>query len=311
MANFTAKDVADLRAKTNCGMMECKKALTEANGNVEEAIKVLREKGLSVAAKKADRIAAEGLVDIMPSEDGKTAVIIEVNAETDFVAKNATFVAFVKDIEKTILANKPADMAALMAMPLYGSEFTVEASLKDKIFTIGENMNIRRFAIVEGNVATYIHGAGVTGVVVKFNCSDEIAKTDAFAECAKNVALQIAAMAPAYLDKEDVPASVIEAEKDILINQIKNDPKNASKPEAIIEKMVTGRVEKYYDTNCLVRQAYVKDDSMSVGKYVESVAKELGTEMSIAAFVKYEKGEGLEKREDDFAAEIERLTKGE
>ncbi len=311
MANFTAKDVADLRAKTNCGMMECKKALTASNGDVEEAIKFLREKGLSVAAKKADRIAAEGLVDIMTSEDGKTAVIIEVNAETDFVAKNATFVAFVKDIEKTILANKPADLAELMAMPLFGSEFTVEASLKDKIFTIGENMNIRRFTIVEGNVSTYIHGAGVTGVIVKFDCDDAAAKTEAFSECAKNVALQIAAMSPAYLDKADVPASVIEAEKDILINQIKNDPKNASKPAAIIEKMVTGRIEKYYDTNCLVWQSYVKDDSMTVGKYVESVAKELGTEMSIASFVKYEKGEGLEKREEDFAAEIAKLAKGE
>ncbi len=311
MANFTAKDVADLRAKTNCGMMECKKALTASNGDVEEAIKFLREKGLSVAAKKADRIAAEGIVDIMTSEDGKTAVIIEVNAETDFVAKNATFVEFVKDIEKTILANKPADIAELMAMPLAGSEFTVEASLKDKIFTIGENMNIRRFDIVEGNMSTYIHGAGTTGVIVKFECSDDIAKTAEFAECAKNVALQVAAMAPAYLDKADVPASVIEGEKEILINQIKNDPKNASKPAAIIEKMVTGRIEKYYDTNCLVWQSYVKDDSMTVGKYVESVAKQLGGDMAISAFVKYEKGEGLEKREDDFAAEIERLTKGE
>lgn len=308
MANFTAKDVASLRAKTNCGMMECKKALTEANGDMEEAIKILRVKGLSVADKKADRIAAEGVVDIMTSEDGKTAVMIEVNAETDFVAKNATFVAFVKDIERTILTNKPANLAELMSMPLYGSEFTVEASLKDKIFTIGENMNIRRFVIVEGNMATYIHGGGITGVIVKMNCTDDVAKTEAFAECAKNVALQIAAMSPTYLDKADVPAEVMESEKQILIDQIKNDPKNASKPANIIEKMVTGRIEKYYDTNCLLWQSYVKDDSMTVGKYVESVAKELGAELSVAAFVKYEKGEGLTKREDDFAAEIAKLT---
>lgn len=310
MAKFTAKDVADLRAKTNCGMMECKKALDAADGDVEGAIKYLREKGLAVAAKKADRIAAEGLVDIMTSEDGKTAVMIEVNAETDFVAKNETFVNFVKDIEKTVLANKPADVEELLKLPMLGSEYTVEASLKDKIFTIGENMNIRRFVIFEGNLVTYVHGKGTTGVIVKMNCSDETAKTELFAECAKNVALQIAAMSPAYLAKEDVPEAVIANEKDIILNQIKNDPKNATKPEAILEKMASGKLAKFYDNNCLLFQAYVKDDSMTVGKYVESVAKELGAELSVAAFVKYEKGEGIEKREDNFAAEIEKLVNG-
>ena len=310
MAKFTAKDVADLRAKTNCGMMECKKALDAADGDVEGAIKYLREKGLAVAAKKADRIAAEGLVDIMTSEDGKTAVMIEVNAETDFVAKNETFVNFVKDIEKTVLANKPADVEELLKLPMLGSEYTVEASLKDKIFTIGENMNIRRFVIFEGNLVTYVHGKGTTGVIVKMNCSDETAKTELFAECAKNVALQIAAMSPSYLAKEDVPEAVIANEKDIILNQIKNDPKNATKPEAILEKMASGKLAKFYDNNCLLFQAYVKDDSMTVGKYVESVAKELGAELSVAAFVKYEKGEGIEKREDNFAAEIEKLVNG-
>ena len=310
MAKFTAKDVADLRAKTNCGMMECKKALDAADGDVEGAIKYLREKGLAVAAKKADRIAAEGIVDIMVSEDGKTAVMIEVNAETDFVAKNETFVAFVKDIEKTILANKPATIEELLALPMVGSEFTVEASLKDKIFTIGENMNIRRFVVIEGNVTTYIHGKGATGVIVKMDCADDVAKTDAVAECAKNVALQIAAMSPSYLAKEDVPESVIENEKEIILTQIKNDPKNASKPEAILDKMAAGKLGKFYDNNCLLFQAYVKDDSFTVGKYVESVAKEIGADLSVAAFVKYEKGEGIAKREDDFAAEIEKLVKG-
>ena len=310
MAKFTAKDVADLRAKTNCGMMECKKALDAADGDVEGAIKYLREKGLAVAAKKADRVAAEGIVDIMTSEDGKTAVMIEVNAETDFVAKNETFVNFVKDIEKTVLANKPADVEELLKLPMIGSEYTVEASLKDKIFTIGENMNIRRFVVFEGNLVTYVHGKGATGVIVKMNCSEETAKTELFAECAKNVALQIAAMSPAYLAKEDVPEAVIANEKDIILNQIKNDPKNASKPEAILEKMASGKLAKFYDNNCLLFQAYVKDDSMTVGKYVESVAKELGAELSVAAFVKYEKGEGIEKREDNFAAEIEKLVNG-
>ena len=310
MAQFSAKDVAALRAKTNCGMMDCKKALAEANGDVEEAIKILREKGLSVAAKKADRIAAEGIVDIMLSEDGKTAVMVEVNAETDFVAKNATFVEFVQDIEKTILAHKPADIDALMALPLSGSELTVEAALKDKIYTIGENMNIRRFVIVEGNMATYIHGKGTTGVIVKMNADDETAKSPLFAECAKNVALQLAAMNAQYLDKADVPASVIESEKEILSQQIKNDPKSAGKPDAIIEKMVTGRINKFYDNNCLVCQTYVKDDSLTVGKYVESVSKELGAPLSVHSFYKFEKGEGLEKREDNFAEEIEKLVKG-
>ena len=310
MAKFTAKDVADLRAKTNCGMMECKKALDAADGDVEGAIKYLREKGLAVAAKKADRIAAEGIVDIMVSEDGKTAVMIEVNAETDFVAKNETFVAFVKDIEKTILANKPATIEELLALPMVGSEFTVEASLKDKIFTIGENMNIRRFVVVEGNVTTYIHGKGATGVIVKMDCADDVAKKDAVAECAKNVALQIAAMSPSYLAKEDVPESVIENEKEIILTQIKNDPKNASKPENIKEKMIEGRINKFYESACLVDQGYVKEDKITVGQYTENTGKELGGKIKINSFVKFERGEGLEKREDDFASEIEKLVNG-
>ena len=305
MANFTAKDVAELRAKTNCGMMDCKKALVEADGDFDEAIKILREKGLAVAGKKATRIAAEGVVDILVSEDGKTAVMIEVNAETDFVAKNASFRDFVKQVEKTILEYKPANVEDLLKLPLYGSEFTVEASLKDKIFTIGENMSIRRFVIVEGNVVTYIHGGGVTGVIVKMECEEGAD----YAECGKNVALQIAAMNPTYLDKGDVPASVIESEKEILAAQIKNDPKLASKPAQVIEKMISGRIEKFYDTNCLLWQEYVNDSDYTVGKYVESVAKAQGKAMKVAAFVVYNKGEGLQKREDDFAAEIEKLVK--
>ena len=305
MANFTAKDVAELRAKTGCGMMDCKKALVDANGDFDEAIKILREKGLAVAGKKATRIAAEGVVDILVSEDGKTAVMIEVNAETDFVAKNASFRDFVKQVEKTILEYKPANVEDLLKLPLYGSEFTVEASLKDKIFTIGENMSIRRFVVVEGNVVTYIHGGGVTGVIVKMECEEGAD----YAECGKNVALQIAAMNPTYLDKGDVPASVIESEKEILAAQIKNDPKLASKPAQVIEKMISGRIEKFYDTNCLLWQEYVKDSDYTVGKYVESVAKEQGKAMKVAAFVVYNKGEGLQKREEDFAAEIEKLVK--
>lgn len=304
MANITAKMVAELRAKTNCGMMDCKKALVENNGDFEEAVKWLREKGLAVASKKAERIAAEGVVDVYKTEDGLTTVMIEVNSETDFVAKNASFREFVVDIEKTIASCKPESVEELLKLPLAGSEFTVEASLKDKIFTIGENMNIRRFEIVEGNTATYIHGGGVTGVIVKFEVEDGAD----IAECGKNVAMQIAAMNPAYLDKCDVPESVIEGEKAILIEQIKNDPKNASKPEAVIEKMVVGRVQKYYDNNCLLYQDYVKDPSVNVAKYLENCSKEQGKAIKAVSFVKYEKGEGLAKREEDFAAEIEKLV---
>lgn len=307
MAAITAKMVSDLRAKTGVGMMDCKKALKETDGNFEEAVKYLREKGLSVAAKKADRIAAEGVVDIMV--EGNTAVMIEVNAETDFVAKNETFKEFVRGIERAILATRPATVEALLAEK-YDDSFTVEAKLKDMIFTIGENMNIRRFVIVDGVVSTYIHGNGGTGVVVKFIADDAAANHPGFAEFAKNIALQIAAgNPPAYVNKEQVPAAAVEEEKAILIAQIKNDEKNASKPDAIIEKMVTGKIGKFYERVCLVEQDYVKDDSMKVGKYVEACAKEFGGAIAIDSFYLYEKGEGLEKREDNFGDEIAAMLK--
>ena len=307
MANISAKDVMELRKKTGCGMMECKKALVETEGNFDEAIKYLREKGLAVAAKKADRIAAEGVVDVL-SANGVTA-IIEVNAETDFVAKNASFQEFVKGILRTIVANKPADLAALNALNFDGTEVTVEAELKNMIFTIGENMSIRRFDIIEGNTGCYIHGGGSAGVVTKFDTDCDVA-SPAFAEYAKNVCMQIAAMSPSYVDRDSVPASVIENEKAILLTQIENDEKLASKPDAVKEKMVVGRISKFYDNNCLVDQAYVKDEDFTVGKYTENVAKELGGNIKIVSFIKYERGEGIEKREDDFAAEINKLVNG-
>ncbi len=307
MAAITAKMVSELRAKTGVGMMECKKALNEANGDFEEAVKILREKGLSVAAKKAGRIAAEGVVDIMV--EGNTAVMIEVNSETDFVAKNETFKEFVRGLEKTLLATRPATVEAFLAEK-YDDNFTVEAKLKDMIFTIGENMNIRRFVIVDGVVSTYIHGNGGTGVIVKFNADDAAANNAGFAEFAKNIALQIAAgNPPAYVSRDQVPASAVEEEKAILIAQIKNDEKNAKKPEAIIEKMVTGKIGKFYERVCLVEQAYVKDDDMKVGEYVAKCAKDFGGEIAIDSFYLYEKGEGLEKREDNFGDEIAELLK--
>ncbi len=304
MANISAKDVAALRAKTGCGMMECKKALVEAEGNIDEAIKVLRERGLAVAAKKADRIAAEGIVKIM--QKGDLAAMIEVNSESDFVAKNEKFQAFVDQLLETILANKPADVDALMACKLSGKDDTVDAALKEQIFVIGEKLTIRRFVIVEGAVSTYVHGGGSTGVIVKFDLDGVASDDAAFAECAHNVALQAAAMNATYANKEDVPQSALDEEKEVLLNQMANDPKMAGKPDKVKEGIVMGKLGKFYENNCLAEQAYVKDDSMSVAKYVASVNKGI----KIVSFVKYEKGEGLQKREDDLAAEVAKLTQG-
>ena len=305
MATITAKAVSDLRAKTGCGMMDCKKALVEANGDFDEAIKILREKGLAVAAKKADRIAAEGLVDILV--EGEKAAMIEVNCETDFVAKNASFQAFVKEILKLIIDNKPADVEALNALVME-SGMTVEAALKDKIFQIGENMSLRRFLAVDGVMSSYIHGSGATGVIVKFIADDAAKNNAGFAEMAKNIALQVAAYSNIqYVDRDAVPASVVEEEMSIIKAQLKNDPKNASKPDQILEKIASGKLGKFYEANCLTENAYVKDDSMTVAKYVESCAKEFGGSIKIDSFYRYEKGEGLQKREDNLGDEIAKM----
>ena len=307
MANITAKDVATLRAKTGIGMMECKKALVEANGDMEEAVKVLRERGLAVAAKKADRIAADGVVDIL-TENGKTAMI-EVNTETDFVAKNETFKAFVKDLLKTIINNGVSDVEALMASKYMDTDLTVEAKLQEMIFSIGEKISIRRFVLVDGTVSTYIHGLGSIGVIVKFDTSAEIAAKPEFSEFAKNIALQVGAYPVAYLDKESVPASVIAEETEIIVAAIKNDPANAKKPENIIrEKMVPGKLNKFYEGNCLTEMDYVKEDKMKVGEYIAKTAKELGGDIKLVQFFRFEKGEGIQKREDNFAEEIAKLT---
>ncbi len=303
---FTAKDVAELRKQTGCGMMDCKNALTASNGDFEAAVKFLREKGMAATAKKADRIAAEGLVDVMTI--GSTTAIVEVNSETDFVAKNAIFQEFVKDVLKSIIENKPADVEALLASKFAAGEGTVADALAEKIYKIGEKLSIRRFNIVEGTVSTYIHGLGATGVIVSFDT--DVADKDGFAECAKNVALQTAAMDVKYLDKESVPASVLAEEEAILIKQMKEDPKMANKPDNILANIVKGRLGKFYENNCLTEQAYVKDDSMTVSKYVQSVAKELGGSIKITGYVRYDKGEGIQKREEDFAAEIEKMVKG-
>ena len=303
MANISAKDVAALRAKTGCGMMECKKALVEAEGNMDEAIKVLRERGLQVAAKKAERIAAEGVVKIM--QKGDLAAMIEVNSESDFVAKNEKFQAFVDQLLETILTNKPADVDALMNCDLGGQ--TVDAALKEQIFVIGEKLTIRRFVIVEGAVSTYVHGGGTTGVIVKFELDGVASDDAAFVECAHNVALQAAAMNATYANKSDVPQSALDEEKEVLLNQMANDPNMAAKPEKVKEGIVMGKLGKFYQNNCLAEQASVKDDSMSVAKYIASVNKGI----KIVSFVKYEKGEGLQKREDNLAEEVAKLTAGQ
>lgn len=304
---FTAKDVQALREKTGVGMMECKKALTETNGDMDKAVEVLREKGLAAAAKKSSRIAAEGVVLAMVDDATKVGVVIEVNSETDFVAKNEKFMEFVEACAKTVAANKPASVEELMSQQAIGLGMTVEEALRDKILTIGENMKIRRFTFAEGAVTTYVHGGGRIGVMVTFDT--DIADKDGFEAYAKDVAMQIAAISPLYLNAEAVSAEVIEKEKEILSAQIANDEKLKNKPAQIIEKMVEGRIGKYYKENCLIEQAFVKNGDLSVAQYTEETAKKLGGSIKITGFVRYEKGEGLEKKEDNFADEVASMMK--
>ena len=300
---ITAKDVAELRAKTGIGMMECKKALTEANGDMDEAIKLLREKGMAVADKKAARIAAEGIVSILSK--GTKAAMIEVNSETDFVAKNASFQEFVTGLLETILEQNPADVDALLAAKFTGEDRTVDEVLKEKIFTIGEKLTIRRFVVVDGISSTYVHGGGTIGVIVTGNTETD---NDDVHAILKNVALQIAAMEPEYLSRDEVPASVVAEEKGIILEQMKNDPKMAGKPEKVLDGIVMGKIGKFYSKVCLLEQEYVKDEAMSVEKYVAAAAKEAGVTLSVKSFVIFKKGEGLQKREENFAEEIAKLT---
>lgn len=304
MANFTAANVKELRERTGCGMMDCKKALTESGGDMDKAIEFLREKGLAAAAKKAGRIAAEGLVESYISEDGKIGALLEVNSETDFVAKNADFQQFVSNVVKIVADKNPADMDALMNEAYPENGLTVAEALREKILTIGENLNIRRFARYEGPVSAYIHGGGRIGVLVQFEADDAVSGKAEFAELAKDVAMQVAAAMPSYLDRNSVPAEVLEKEKEILSAQARNE----GKPENIIEKMVNGRINKYYTENCLVDQVFVKDSDYTITKLLDAKGKELGGAIKIKGFTRFEKGEGLEKKEEDFAAEIAKMT---
>ena len=301
---FTALDVKKLREMTNVGMMDCKKALTAADGDIDKAVEWLREKGLAAAQKKAGRIAAEGMayaVDI----DG-IGVIIEVNAESDFVAKNDLFVEYVKGVAAVVAKEDPKDLEALMAAP-YGNGRTVEQERQEMVLVIGENIKIRRFVRYEGDCVAYVHGGGRIGVLVRFET--ENVPAEVLNECGKDVAMQIAALNPAYLDKSTVPAEALDKEKEILMAQIQNDPKNSKKPQNIIEKMVTGRIGKFYENNCLLQQAFVKNGDLSVEQYIAEEAKKAGGTMKVTDFVRFEKGEGLEKRNDDFASEVANMVK--
>lgn len=303
--SFTAKDVQALREKTGCGMMDCKKALTESQGNVEKAIEILREKGLAAASKKAGRIAAEGVVYGLVNDDASVGTIIEVNSETDFVAKNGEFIKFVDKCAKTVIDENPSDVNELLEIMPSGDKVTVAELLREKILTIGENIKIRRFMRYEGNVCTYIHGGGRIGVMVNFEVSKELAKKTEFNEMAKNVAMQIAAANPSFVDKNSVPNETIEKEKEILTAQAINE----GKPAEIAEKMVMGRIGKFYKDVCLLEQAYIKNSDINVAKYIDEVSQELGGAISVRAFVRFEKGEGLEKREDNFADEVASMIK--
>ena len=300
---FTAQDVKTLREKTGCGMMDCKKALTQADGNMDAAIDILREQGLAKQAKKASRIAAEGVAYAATNADATVGVVVEINSETDFVAKNDDFMSFVKTVADTIIEKNPADVDALLAEKAADSDMTVAELLQEKVLTIGENIKIRRFARYEGAVATYIHAGGKIGVMVNFET--DVAGKEGFAEYGKDIAMQIAAVNPSYLQKSDVPDEVIEHEKAIMTEQVINE----GKPEAIAQKIVLGKIGKYYEENCLVNQAFVKDNKMTVEQYTAKVAKDLGGSIKILGFVRFEKGEGLEKKEENFADEVAAMTK--
>ena len=304
MANITASMVAELRAKTGAGMMDCKKALGEAVGDMDAAVDILRKKGLSAAAKKSGRVAAEGMIACIG--EGNQGVVVEVNSETDFVAKNEAFQGLVSGIAAAVLAEDPADVEALKALPFPGGSRSVADELTHQIATIGENMNIRRFArfaVPEGVVTSYVHGGGKIGVLVELGTTKG---TDERVEnLARQIAMHVAAASPQYLKRQDVPAEVVEKEKEIM----RAKAKDSGKPDNIIEKIIEGQVNKFFGEVCLLEQAFVIDPDQKVGKVVDALAKDLGTPVTLNRFVRFQLGEGLEKKEDDFAAEVASLSK--
>jgi len=308
---FTAADVKKLREMTDCGMMECKKALAEADGDMDKAVELLREKGLATAAKKAGRVAAEGICAAYVSADGASAGLVEVNIETDFAANNPDFRAFAADVAKLAAEKAPADLDALMALELEPGK-TVEDVRKEKVATIRENIQVRRFERCEGGkTVAYIHMGGKIGVLLNMDVSADIADKPEVEELGKDLAMQVAAMNPLFRDKSDVDEATMAKEKEILLIQAKQDEKNKGKPDNIIEKMVLGRIGKYYSENCLMQQEFVKSlgDKVTCEKHVADVAKALGGTIAINGFKRFLTGEGIEKKADDFAAEVASMVK--
>ncbi len=298
---FTAMDVKKLREMTNVGMMDCKKALAASDGDMDKAVEWLRERGLAAAAKKAGRIAAEGVVNAVV-ENGVGA-IVEINAETDFASKSDKFMELVNDITSIIVHDAPADVEALKACKYPGTDLTVEAVLPEKILVIGENIQIRRFARYDTGVSVaYTHMGGRIGVLV--NLEVEGIAPEAVTELGKDLCMQVASMNPAFLDKSDVDQATLDKEKEIQLALMANDPKMANKPEKVREGIVMGKLNKYYEENCLLQQAFVKENKISVEKHIAAVAKELGGSIKLVKFVRYEKGEGIEKKADNFAEEV-------
>ena len=304
---FTAADVKKLREMTNVGMMDCKKALTETDGDMDKAVEWLREKGLAKAAKKANRIAAEGMAYATVCEKCGVGAVVEVNCETDFCAKSAPFVQFVKDICQVVLQDNPADVEAIKECKYPGTDLKVSEVLPEKVMSIGENLQIRRFVrFAENTSVGYVHAGGKIGVLVNLAVEGGIDATT----IGKDVAMQIAALNPRFWDKSQVTQDVLDEEKKIMMVQMANDPKMASKPEQVREKIVVGKLNKFYAENCLLQQEFVKDNSMSIEKYIASAAKALGGKITFKDAVRFEKGEGIEKKQENFAEEIASMVKG-
>lgn len=298
--SFTAKDIQNLRQMTGAGMMDCKGALTEADGDIEKAVLILREKGLAAVAKKAGRIASEGMVFASVADNG-VAGIIEVNSETDFVAKNEDFQNFVKSLVDVVIANNPADLEALGNCKYPDSEFTVAETLREKVLVIGENLQIRRFArFAEPFNVSYVHMGGKIGVLTHMEVDASLNGNPAVRELAYDICMQAAAMRPTCLDRSQLDAAALETERSVYLAQAKAE----GKPDAVAEKMVAGRLNKYYSDVCLLDQAFFKDESLTVQKLVEQKAKELGGSIKLTAYYRFEKGEGLAKREENFADEV-------
>ena len=303
---FTAADVKNLRETTGVGMMDCKKALTEAAGAFDKAIEIPREKGLAASQKPPGRIAAEGMA-YAASIDG-VGVVVEVNAETDFVAKNEKFVDFVKGVAATIAANKPADLDALMECKYNGTNLTVTQQQQEMVLVIGENIKVRRFAIyTEGVSVPYIHAGGKIGVLVNLETDLTAEQVN---EAGKDVAMQIAALNPRFWDKSQVTQDVLDEERKIMMVQMSNDPKMANKPEQVIAKIVDGKLNKFYAENCLMQQEFVKDNELTVEKYLAKAANALGGKIVMKDAVRFEKGEGIGKKQENFAEEIAKMAAG-